>query len=101
MRLLTLLPLAAALLLAGTAQAQAPIVSPAASGVRVAIGDVTHAADKPTPPPTGKAQKRRVEVKLSKATDDEGSDTAGKTADEPPAIQFKDSVRTARELGSR
>lgn len=105
MRLIILLPLATALLLAGTAQAQAPSVSPApapaASGVRVAIGDVTDAADKPTPPPTGKAQNRRVEVKLSKATDDEGSDTADKTADPKPAVEFKDSVRTARELGSR
>ena len=50
---------------------------------------------------SGKAQNRRVEVKLTKATDDEGSDTAGKTANPKPAVEFKDSVRTARELGSR
>ena len=58
-------------------------------------------ADKPTPPPAGKAQNRRVEVKLSRATDDEGSDTAGRTSDETPSVEFKDSVRTAREHGSR
>ncbi|CAN5849353.1 hypothetical protein BH11PSE1_BH11PSE1_32410 [soil metagenome] len=105
MRLVTLMPLAAALLLAGTAQAQAPSVAPLptplASGVRVAIGDVTDAADKPTPPTAGKAQNRHVEVKLSKATDDDDSDTAGKTAAPKPTVEFKDSVRTARELGSR
>lgn len=104
MRPFILLPLATALLLAGTAQAQAPIASPApapaASGVRIAIGDVTDAADKPTPPPAGKAQNRRVEVKLSRATDDEGSDSAGKTADDTPGVEFKDSVRTARKHGS-
>ncbi len=104
MRPFVLLPFAA-LLVAGSAQAQVPIASPApspaASGVRSAVGDVTDAADKPTPPPAGKAQNRRVEVKLSRATDDEGSDTAVGASDETPSVEFKDSVRTAREHGSR
>lgn len=104
MRPFVLLTVAAALLMSSAAQAQPLSVTPASStaagGVRPAIGDVTDVADKP-PESAGKAQNRRVEVKLSKATDDEGSDTSGKASDGTTSVEFKDSVRTAREHGSR